>query len=362
MKMAWRNFVRNKGPSAASVLAVAALAAFLLVFINNISLSEAELDNAYATIPVNAYIANVSAGKLPIISEDRLAAITSSGFVANYRVAAQCTINKQDTLIGLENADAYTVLKEYLDDIQWLEGCGADILASAQNVCIVPQSMGLEIGAALAIKLDAAGKETEFTVAGVYPMIGTTASAIYCPLEAFKQLHLLNGKRITYSMLEMELCNTRALADFRAEMDALGLKGGSAKLVINDALLNNVTEQLNKQISLLKTLLPVLFALIIIIGFGISFLLLRRRKREAAVMRSVGATRGTVLRILLGECTMQCFCGAALGAAAVFAAIGGSVGRLSIALAVAVCYLAGGALAAYRLVNVNVLKLMTSKE
>ena len=69
MRMAWRNFIRNRRSTLAAVLAVAALAAFLLVYSDNIRRSEAELDNAYDTVPVNAYIAGASATQLPSFNE-----------------------------------------------------------------------------------------------------------------------------------------------------------------------------------------------------------------------------------------------------------------------------------------------------
>ena len=59
----------------------------------------------------------------------------------------------------------------------------------------------------------------------------------------------------------MELCNTRELGTFKAQMRELRLDGGMTRLVVNDALLLSVTTQLQRHIELLKALLPLLFAL-----------------------------------------------------------------------------------------------------
>ena len=145
-------------------------------------------------------------------------------------------------------------------------------------------------------------------------------------------------------------------------MKELMLDGGFNRLVVNDALLIGVTTQLQRHIRLLKALLPLLFALVAAIGFGLSFLLLRGRRREAAVMRSLGESRGRVFCVLLMETALQAVFGTALGALAALLVTGTrAVNPATLALVFA-CYLPGGAAAVFRLTRVNVLGLMTAKE
>ncbi len=365
MRTAWRNFIRNRGSNMVSVLAAAVLTAFLLVYCNSIELSGAELDNAYETIPVTAYITNVSASYLPVISEERFDAVINSGFVASYRVAAQYDINKDDTLKGIESIEADSMLKSLAEQTEWFEGYDEECLLGSDAVCIVPKSLGLVAGDTYSARLENAKETVKLEVAATYGSEFSSNSngvTVYCPLALLKEICEQCDVKFTYNMLEMELQNTRRLDEFRKLADELGLKGGSAKLVINDTLLASVTTELSEHITLLKALLGALFALIIAIGFGISFLLLRRRTREAAVMRSIGATRSQTFAILIIECALQSVLGGIVAVVLVMIALGKDAALNPLAAAVMLCYIAGGAIASLKLANVNVLKLMTSKE
>ena len=110
MRMAWRNFTRNRRATIVSALAAAALAGFLLIFSHNIRASEAELDNAYDTIPVSAYIAGSSATQAPRIGETLYGDILGCGFVASSRAAAQYGVRTEDTLRALDHIDATMVM------------------------------------------------------------------------------------------------------------------------------------------------------------------------------------------------------------------------------------------------------------
>ena len=371
IKTAWRNFVRNKWPSIVSVLISAALTAFILAFCSSIEMNKLERENAYDTIEVNAYIAGASATREPSISEDVFQALMNSGFIDSYTASMKCSVNGQDTLKGVDSVDIDVSLKEYAaaQSIEWLEGYSESVFTSDEMVCVVPGWLSLQNGEIYTAVLSNGKGTHEMTVVGIYgsglSASSASGSIIYCPLATLKGIYEECGSTYHYNGLQMRLCNTRNLDKFKADMLALGLDRGGAKLVINDTLLNDVTSKLTQQINLLNALLPVLFALIIVIGFGASFILLRRRKREAAVMRSVGATRGNVLGILMAECAMQAVIGCVLGIVGVLAASFMPNATLSVnplAPFIPLCYLIGGALAAGRMAKVNVLKLMTAKE
>jgi len=366
MRMAWRNFTRNRRATIVSALAAAALAGFLLIFSHNIRASEAELDNAYDTIPVSAYIAGSSATQAPRIGETLYGDILGCGFVASSRAAAQYGVRTEDTLRALDHIDADVPLRECASSIEWLEGYGEDIFAGNGAVCVAPRSLGLALGdtleAPFRIRRSVAA---ELAVVGLYGSefdIGMNGMTFYCPLGTLRALFAENGLRLEYCALEMELSNTRQLNEFKARMKELGLDSGLNRLVMNDALLIGVTTQLQRHIRLLKTLLPVLFALVAAVGFGLSFLLLYGRRREAAVMRSLGEGHGRVFAVLLLETALQAACGATLGALAAFFIAGAQAVKGSHLALVFGCYLLGGAAAALRLAYVNVLRLMTAHE
>lgn len=365
MYMAWISFTRNPRSNLAVIALVAALAAFISIFANNITMSEAELENAYATIPVNAYIMGASATQPPRFNDELYQQILSSGFVAASRAAAECQVHSRDTLRALDSIEMDAALLEYAPGIEWLEGYDESLFAGEQAVCIAPRSAELALGEEARFPM-----RTRRSVVAVLTVVGLYGSeydgyngvTYYCPRPVLRGLYEENGMPFSYCGLEMELCNTRELGTFKAQMRELRLDGGMTRLVVNDALLLSVTTQLQRHIELLKALLPLLFAFAAAIGFVLSFLLLRGRRREAAVMRSLGAKRRRVFATLLLETAMQAASGAALGALAAFLISGrDALCLLSIALVLA-CYLFGGAAAALHFARVNVLKLMAARE
>lgn len=365
MRMAWRSFIRNRRATLAAALAAAALVAFLLVYSDNIRRSEVELGNAYDTIPVDAYLAGTSATQPPRFNDELYQQILSSGFVAASRAAAECQVHSSDTLRALDSIEMDATLSEYAPGIEWLEGYDESLFAGEQAVCIAPRSAELALGEEARLPMRTRRSVVAvLTVVGLYGggYDGFGGATYYCPLPVLRGLYEENGMPFSYCGLEMELCNTRELGTFKAQMRELRLDGGMTRLVVNDALLLSVTTQLQRHIELLKALLPLLFAFAAAIGFVLSFLLLRGRRREAAVMRSLGAKRRRVFATLLLETAMQAASGAALGALAAFLISGrDALCLLNIALVLA-CYLFGGAAAALHFARVNVLKLMAARE
>ena len=84
-------------------------------------MSEAELENAYATIPVDAYIMGASATQPPRFNDELYQQILSSGFVAASRAAAECQVHSRDTLRALDSIEMDAALSEYASGIEWLE-------------------------------------------------------------------------------------------------------------------------------------------------------------------------------------------------------------------------------------------------
>ena len=366
MNISWISFTRNTRSTLVVVALVAALAAFISVFTNSIRLSEAELENAYDSILVDAYIMGASATQLPQIKQATYDEIHSSGFIASSHAASKCAINAKDTLVALDSVEADSVLAESVGTIEWMEGYNEGVFASKEYVCVAHRASMLSIGdtmeAAFRYKRNAAFK---LTVVGLYGSATAVndGETYYCPMYTMREL--LAEHNVTsfyYYSLNMKLCNTRELSVFKERMLELGLDGGMNRLVVNDALLIGVTTQLTRHIRLLKTLLPLIFALIAAMGFVLSFLLLRSRKREAAVMRCVGCGRAHVFFTLLMETVMQSMAGVLLGVVLALIITGLKGLNIAYTALVFVCFIAGGAFAVLRVTKVNVLELMNKEE
>ncbi len=84
-------------------------------------------------------------------------------------------------------------------------------------------------------------------------------------------------------------------------MQASGAGTGEMRFMIWDEELRVVVGQLEKNLSLLKVLYPVVMAVSVLIGAGLCFLLLLQATREAAILRVLGVTRGVVRLALIAE-------------------------------------------------------------
>ena len=145
-------------------------------------------------------------------------------------------------------------------------------------------------------------------------------------------------------------------------MKAAGLDKGSSQLVIHDALFQRVTRQFRQQIRLMNTLLPVLLAITAGIGFGLSFLLLQGRKKEAAVLRSLGMRRGQVAGVFLTESAARALAGVVLGGALAWAILGATAFQPGYLALVLVCFLLGGAAAVWKISGITVFTILTARE
>ena len=104
------------------------------------------------------------------------------------------------------------------------------------------------------------------------------------------------------------------LSQFRADMEeVMDVYDGALRFVIWDEELRIVIDQLEKNISLLETLYPVVIVVSALVGAGLCFLLLLQSAREAAILRVLGTTRKAVRLALIGETFSLSLIGAVIG-------------------------------------------------
>ena len=93
----------------------------------------------------------------------------------------------------------------------------------------------------------------------------------------------------------------------------------------------------------------------------VSFLLLRDRKKEAAVLRSLGTRRGQVFGIFFLESAIQASLGTLLGGLLASGAMGKSAFAPQYLALVLICFLLGGAAAVWQLAKANVFTVMAGE-
>jgi len=366
VKYVWKTLIRNKRITLAAVAAVAALTFFLSVFTSSIQSSREQLRRIYEVTTVTARVAGYNTGVNASIGEELYRAILDSGFIKAHWALIQNKTEQQDLLRALNKTALVPDLEGWEPYIIWQEGYDITALEGDARVCLAPRSLELELGETVTLPLGGEYRklQMELTVVGLYGKEYRSADELdvyYCPLNAMEDFLRENQQEITYHILEMELQKLDRLGDFKTQMTKLGLEKGSARLTVNDALLQQVTAKFRQHIRLLNTLLPVLLTIVAGIGFGLSFLLLRGRKREAAVLRSLGTRRVQVFGMFLSETALQALLGTLLGGGLAWAALGKTAFQLQYLSLVLCCFLLGGAAAVWQLAKANVFTVMTGE-
>ena len=123
-------------------------------------------------------------------------------------------------------------------------------------------------------------------------------------LTPLSVLESLEGSRLKYTVVQFVLdpSRNRELSQFKADMEeVMNLYGGEIRLVVWDEELRIVVAQLEKNISLLDVLYPVVIGVSVLVGAGLCFLMLLLATKEAAILRILGTTRRSVRLALFSE-------------------------------------------------------------
>ena len=120
-------------------------------------------------------------------------------------------------------------------------------------------------------------------------------------MESIERSHI----KYTVAHFSLDPTKNRELSRFRANMEKAMQASGAGtvdiRFMIWDEELRVVVGQLEKNISLLKVLYPVVMTVSVLIGAGLCFLLLLQATREAAILRVLGVTRRAVRLALIVE-------------------------------------------------------------
>ncbi len=147
-------------------------------------------------------------------------------------------------------------------------------------------------------------------------IIRLTTSPINPILIPLSALESMDGSqtRFTVAHFSLDPKRNRELPQFRADMEKVMQDlGGKLNFVIWDEELRIVVAQLDKNLSLLEVLYPVVIGVSVLIGAGLCFLLLLQATREAAIMRVLGTTKTAVRLALIIEPLVLSILGVLLG-------------------------------------------------
>ena len=231
--------------------------------------------------------------------------------------------SRSQTTVGVTSTRVAEELTEsWGGKIYWNEGYDESILSQKEFVCIVPESMrsyrqldmeftyeywptGIvnDFGEPILMEF----RET-FQVVGYYTDPGN--NNIYCPYLTMASVNALLHKQIVIEEIGAVLADNSQLAQFKedayqwfAEPNPLGEKTPWGKygweyylyaLDIDDTMLTNLETNMKNSLRLNQLASAVIFAMSAGAGFLTGFLVIRSRKREIALMRTLGTSNPRV--------------------------------------------------------------------
>lgn len=176
----------------------------------------------------------------------------------------------------------------------------------------------------LTVDFSSAGNDVQprtyrFTVAG--SVANGNPWAVYCNWDAVRRIFEAEGEMPDAESMAFSLADNNRIEEFRAlasrfftEPDyAQEDTGNKLALTINDTIYRQTVASYEKSILILSILKPFIFLCSFVIGSFVSFLVTRGRRKEFAILNSMGTTKKTMLLQGTLEMTILCLLGAFIG-------------------------------------------------
>ena len=269
--------------------------------------------------------------------------------------------------------------------------------------CLVSESLlerrGLKLGDALAVNMIFESQawegelEIQLTAVGSFPQVAGRSN-IYVPLAFWSSPDWVlgpedmkpTGDRVTmafetahdrdyflYATSYYETC-VFTLSD-AARLDELRdyfqsqsfsqvgkMNRNRTAIILRDQTFVETVEGLNRYISFGQILFPVLFAVVMLLGFIISWLVISSRRMEFAVLRGLGASKIRVFMSFFLEQFLLCLLGCALALPVLYLGSPEWMVHLQIISIYLGCYLFGTAISVAVVGRTNLMSLLSERE
>ena len=329
IKYTFKRLLREPVPRLAVILFTGIMA--LLLCILQISMEREEKNRAYIyeTVPVPVYITNLTGTQKDNLGISQGAAYVFENRLDEYigqislKTRASATWMEMDgiilppqELVGISNLAAAQELSQLGEDaVVWLNGYDETSLRQADLVCILPQNMLPEDGNIPEIVLfhfettiynpekkqyEPVSFDLEFSVAGFH----TNNSRIYLPVDKAVSINQRLSMPVTYDSVGGILIDNysiNALRETASEWFAepqltndTTSERYSYALKIDDSQLRAADEAMERSYTINRICTAVVFALSASAGFVIGFLMVRSRKKEIALMRTMGTPNRSI--------------------------------------------------------------------
>ncbi len=403
IKTAFLNIKRHKSKGVLIILICMLIVFFVSVYINSIETSEQQLADLPNAVPVTARVFNLIGSQIVglEIKEERLLNTRDSSYVKDMFYTAQLAANfaslpneenafKEIRISAVNDIKAVSNIKD--KKVEFTDGANENFLYGEDALCLAGdlfmQNNSLHLGDTLELALYAYVYNSDTMVFQFEPLgtcslkiAGCISSATYasamdsdliCPVGWAKAMHVKAGLDMYYDSATFKVADPLNLNAFKKEMDELGwmsviptaqssLKGNTLK--VRDETFITTAERLKNNLSGLYTFAPIILAVIALVGYAISYLLMQSRRRDIVIMRSLGTSRAACVSIMLLEFSALGLLGSLAGLAASALLIGFSkISTPLLALLFFVSFLLGILAAALQLSKRNIMSGLNKTE
>lgn len=246
------------------------------------------------------------------------------------------------------------------------EGWTEDIFQTSNPVCLISEGMVTDGTRTLTIQ-QAEQVPQELTIIGT--VYNGNPNTIYCPFylewpDGFT--HVISVESCSFSIRDntrLEESKTNIYETFvEPSLDNL-MDGLTYGVLIQDEVYLSTLDELNSNLRMLDLMLPILIVLYCCIGFFTSYLTIRGRTREFAVMRCLGMKRSRIFCLVFEELFVLTVLGCSLGTlCGWFLDKSITVDATAKVVIVTSVFLLGAAMATIQVTSVNVMKLMKAED
>ncbi len=401
-----RNTVKHWKKSILSTLISFVIILFLLLYIQNIQNNQSQLIKLGETIPVTGRICNID-GSQEVgleIDFDKIHQVLDSNFVSDVVITAQAYGRETDAteedrmlpppiiIVGANTLSAFNAF--HPEEVTYLAPYQESFLSGDENVCILRdiylQEQNLKLGEEFELEIYAPKyidpAVSSFTyesmgikrlkIIGSYTVHGLSITSdlpyIITPVSYIEHLYDGTREKPYASSMSFRLTDPLKLNEFKSAMQRIGfvsvnLSGGASHagkaLSMNDQTFILAATQLKESLTMLQSLALLIFAIVAVIGFIASYLLMQSRRNELAIMRSLGVSKKRCFALIFLESLMLALMGSILGMTAALLMVDvGPLMTVTIPAAFLITYLMGTAIALILLNRFSVMAILTKTD
>lgn len=340
--------LRKPVPSLAVLLCAAVLTFSLCALQASNDAAQARYEELYRTLPVGVNVTNLSGTKsddlaipgwvLELFNGEGLFSLDLDEYVTDLQVRLRYPImsGPGSTLIGVSSLSiARELAQEHNGAVTWLDGYDEAVLATEEAVCIISEQVAGEMEEAellFSYSRDPLSPPTTYSC--TLKIVGTYVSdkgstMVFCPLAVAEQVYRGLEADREIDAISARVIDNQKLPEFRkfagywfadpnptgakTEWDFAGYQYYPYALDTDDSLLRAAESTLENSLFVNGLCTWLIFGLSAGAGFFISFLMIRQRKREIALMRTMGTGQGSILLGLLAEQMILVVLGITLG-------------------------------------------------